>query len=272
MPEEALSPESPTSPPVEEQVAVVVEDDPDVRDLIDLVLLRAGFRTVLADNGVAGLAAVREHRPVLTTVDVQMPGMDGFALTRAIREFSSTYLIMITGLSSESDLLEGFEAGVDDYLTKPFRPRELRARAESMLRRPRVREDAAEATGASGWGSEPEPVAAPADESTLRRHRDLVLDTASHEVRVADVPVELTRTEFELLASLLATGRRVRSKADLSLTLRGHEYQQSYFVYDADKRALEVHVGNLRRKLGDSASAPRYIETVRGVGYRMSPA
>ena len=259
-------------PAVDEKVAVVVEDDADVRELIDLVLTQAGFRTVLADNGVTGLAAVREHQPVLTTVDVQMPGMDGFALTRAIREFSSTYLIMVTGLTGEQDLLEGFEAGVDDYLTKPFRPRELRARAASMLRRPRVRSEQVTGTApGEGWGtvaavpSDPEPSAALV-------HGPLVLVVDSHEVSLDGAPVELTRTEFDLLASLMASGRRVRSKADLSLTLRGHEYRQSYFVYDADKRALEVHVGNLRRKLGDSASAPRFIETVRGVGYRMTEA
>ena len=119
--------------------AVIIEDDPDVRDLIDLVLSQSGFRTVLAEDGLEGVEAVRQHDPLITTLDVNMPGMDGFAVAKRLREFSNTYLIMITALADEIDVVQGFEAGADDYLVKPFRPRELRARADSMLRRPRTR-------------------------------------------------------------------------------------------------------------------------------------
>ncbi|MSY86232.1 MAG: response regulator, partial [Actinobacteria bacterium] len=121
--------------------AVIIEDDPDVRDLIDVVLTQSGFRTVLAEDGFEGVEAVREHNPLITTLDVNMPGMDGFAVAKRLREFSSTYLIFITALAEEIDVVTGFEAGADDYLVKPFRPRELRARADSMLRRPRERLD-----------------------------------------------------------------------------------------------------------------------------------
>ena len=125
--------------------AVIIEDDPDVRDLIDLVLSQSGFRTVLAEDGLEGVDAVRTHNPLITTLDVNMPGMDGFAVAKRLREFSNTYLIFITALGDEIDVVTGFEAGADDYLVKPFRPRELRARADSMLRRPRGRSDVAAA-------------------------------------------------------------------------------------------------------------------------------
>ena len=258
-------------------VAVIVEDDPDVRDLIDIVLTQSGFRTVVTEDGPSGVEAVRAHDPLITTLDVNMPGMDGFAVAKRLREFSSTYLIMITALADEIDVVQGFEAGADDYLVKPFRPRELRARADSMLRRPRARHDAP-----AGWSEQAAPtphpvmtaepaatpvVAAPEPEHGLRLN-GLVLDEEARVVTVDGAAVELTRSELDLLASLLATGRRVRSKADLVLTMRGQQYVTSYFVAEADKRSLETHVANLRHKLGDEGPVPRFVETIRGVGYR----
>src|SRR4051794_29188361 len=143
--------------PGSDWVAVIIEDDPDVRDLIDIVLTQYGFRTVVTENGPAGVEAVRQHNPLVTTLDVNMPGMDGFAVAKRLRDFSSTYLIMITALADEIDLVQGFEAGADDYLVKPFRPRELRARADSMLRRPRTRLDRPQgwAEGDPDDGTEP---------------------------------------------------------------------------------------------------------------------
>ncbi|GAB2629777.1 hypothetical protein GCM10027270_17080 [Nocardioides ginkgobilobae] len=333
--------------------AVIIEDDPDVRDLIDVVLTQSGFRTVLAEDGFEGVEAVREHNPLITTLDVNMPGMDGFAVAKRLREFSSTYLIFITALAEEIDVVTGFEAGADDYLVKPFRPRELRARADSMLRRPRERTDvggapepAAPATAdpvQESWaaraarelveeaGGHPprsggahvravpdhlppsaattppvqaaaEPVqpvppaqpmatyAAPAPvpgqpvppvppspggpsaDGSWVRFNGLALNAETRLVTVGGAAVELTRTEFDLLASLLSTGRRVRSKADLVLTMRGQQYVTSYFVNEADKRSVEVHIANLRRKIGDDSTNPRFIETVRGVGYRLAEA
>src|SRR6476646_9693369 len=138
----------------EDWVAVIIEDDPDVRDLIDIVLTQSGFRTVVTEDGPSGVEAVRAHNPLITTLDVNMPGMDGFAVAKRLREFSSTYLIMITALADEIDVVQGFEAGADDYLVKPFRPRELRARADSMLRRPRARQEVP-----SGWTDAAAPAA-----------------------------------------------------------------------------------------------------------------
>ncbi len=327
--------------------AVIIEDDPDVRDLIDLVLSQSGFRTVLAEDGLEGVDAVRRHNPLITTLDVNMPGMDGFAVAKRLREFSNTYLIFITALGDEIDVVTGFEAGADDYLVKPFRPRELRARADSMLRRPRGRSDVGASPAAppappaeESWatraarefaddgprggahaarpaepappaylppvqqqqpvqpppaqqqpalvqqqpaqptylqavpGQPVPPVAAgpggPAPDGAWIRFNGLALNNETRIVTVDGGSVDLTRTEFDLLASLLSTGRRVRSKADLVLTMRGQQYVTSYFVNEADKRSVEVHVANLRRKIGDDSTNPRFIETVRGVGYRLA--
>ena len=400
--------------PGSEWVAVIIEDDPDVRDLIDIVLTQSGFRTVVTENGPDGVEAVRQHNPLITTLDVNMPGMDGFAAAKRLREFSNTYLIMITALADEIDVVQGFEAGADDYLVKPFRPRELRARADSMLRRPRTRFETpagwagddpgpaerphqqeswaaaaarppapapprqplhpppppppppghrggggarpprgggpphppGRAAGphppAGGGGGAPRDLAAehplqplhpqppapqpqpvqpvqPVQQPTYPQHppaepvqpapqayppqaylpaqpapvapapqhlagapgapphqggwvqfNGLALNAETRVVTVNGAAVDLTRTEFDLLASLLSTGRRVRSKADLVLTMRGQQYVTSYFVNEADKRSVEVHIANLRRKIGDDAATPRYIETVRGVGYRLA--
>lgn len=369
---------------LEDWTAVIIEDDPDVRDLIDIVLTQSGFRTILAEDGFEGVDAVRAHNPLITTLDVNMPGMDGFAVAKRLREFSNTYLIFITALADEIDVVQGFEAGADDYLVKPFRPRELRARADSMLRRPRERQDvgtahpvaapppappareeswAARAArelqaepsnvaplrptgGAHAARPAPEPTrqperpqppyqppaqspaqspaqppvhdpappvqqppsqppapsyqppvpqppaqsshlqavpdhpaaatppspgaAGPSTDGTWVRFNGLSLDTQNRTVTLGGGAVDLTRTEFDLLASLLSTGRRVRSKADLVLTMRGQQYVTSYFVNEADKRSVEVHIANLRRKLGDDQATPRFIETVKGVGYRLA--
>src|SRR5680860_520452 len=119
------------------RVAVIIEDDADIRDLLAAVLTQAGFETIPASNGLDGVRAVRENNPVVTTLDVSMTGINGFETARRIRSFSPTYLVMLTARSEEIDTLQGLESGADDYLTKPFRPRELRARIDAMLRRPR---------------------------------------------------------------------------------------------------------------------------------------
>ena len=277
---------------LENRRAVVVEDDADVRHLLRTILVRSGFEVILCEDGASGLEAVKEHDPDLLTLDVNMPGMDGFAVARAVRGFSSTYIIMLTGLASEIDVVQGLESGADDYLVKPFRPRELRARIESMMRRPRRMVDAAAAeptaspdpawpaalvsTSAAATALH-DPVAAPV--AHLRpapptdawlRTDGLALNVDTRTVVVDGRTVELSRTEFDLVAALMATGRRVRSKADLVLALRGQNYVTTYFVNEADKRAIEVHMANIRRKLGDSSTTPRWIESVRGVGYRMA--
>ncbi|WP_217629078.1 response regulator transcription factor [Sanguibacter gelidistatuariae] len=122
----------------ERRVAVIIEDDADIRHLLESVLTGAGFHVVATGNGLDGIAAVRTHDPLLTTLDVSMPGIDGLETARRIREFSPTHLVMISARTSEGDALRGLEAGADEYLTKPFRPRELRARIEAALRNPRA--------------------------------------------------------------------------------------------------------------------------------------
>lgn len=314
------------------KTAVVIEDDPDVRHLLSEVLEAAGFSVVSAGNGLDGVRAVLHYQPLITTLDVNMPGIDGFEAARRIRAGSDTYIIMLTALGEEADVVLGLGAGADEYLNKPFRPRELRARIEAMLRRPRSQQTAVprqEQAGpsfpaarngsmnsrdtdfdppvaegqiidsprwgtAGGFSSEQQPsFARPGTElvssnqhgatttNTLDYapsgdgwaiHRDLYLNPESRVVHIMNTEIDLTRTEFDLLAALMESKRRVRSKADLTLLLHGESYVTSYFVGDADKRAIEAHMTNLRRKLGDNPTQPRYIETVRGVGYRLTTA
>jgi DNA-binding response OmpR family regulator len=260
------------------RVAVVIEDDADIRNLLDTVLTQGGFEVVARSNGTDGIAAVREFDPAVTTLDVNMPGIDGFETAKRIRAFSSTYIVILTALDEEIDTLRGLDAGADDYIVKPFRPRELRARIEAMLRRPRAMADGSPAAPAAA--SLPAPAAAPApaplevpssDDGWLE-HNGLALSLPMRIVHVDEREVTLTRSEFELLAALLQSGRRVRTKNDLALLLRGEAYVTSQFVSDADKRGVEVHMGNLRKKVGESPTRPRWIETVRGVGYRLTAA
>ncbi|MFC8682793.1 response regulator transcription factor [Microbacterium ureisolvens] len=244
----------------ETRVAVVIEDEADIRSLLSTVLAQAGFDVHGAANGADGVELVREHRPLVTTLDVNMPGMDGFETAKRIRAISSTYIVMLSARTEEIDALQGLEAGADDYVAKPFRPRELRARIDAMLRRPR---HVAPAEAA-------EPAAGAASGGVWLEHHGLRLNAQTHLVTVDDEDVELTRSEFDILADLLVAGRRVRAKSDLALMLRGDQYAVSDFVSDSDARAIEVHMANLRRKLGESPSQPRWIETVRGVGYRLT--
>lgn len=298
----------------ERRTAVVIEDDADIRQLLETVLEQAGFETVSAANGLDGVEAVRMHNPLVTTLDVSMPGIDGFEAAKRIRAISSTYIVMLTARGDEIDTLQGLDSGADDYMTKPFRPRELRARIEAMLRRPRAGGEAGtvpataptetaqqtvppvqhqqqlaqhesadptiiheaparHAAPSAGQSVVPiilSPAAADDDTDGWLVHRGLRLSAATRIVVVDGTEVDLTRSEFDLLQALMESRRRVRSKADLALMLRGESYITAYYVSEADKRAIEVHLANLRRKLADSTVAPRFIETVRGVGYRMT--
>ena len=273
------------------KTAVIIEDDPDVRSLLDEVFCAAGFRTVLAGTGLEGVAAVAEHSPVITTLDINLPGIDGFEAARRIRLLSTTFIIMLSALGEESDVVLGLTSGADEYLVKPFRPRELRARIEALLRRPRSPEPAApdgESRAVAAQAARAPQIAtaesaAPARNPSVttavplrgaagrwHAHRDISLDLDTHTVLVAQQEVELTPTEFDLLATLLESKRRVRSKSDLALVLRGEAFGSASYVGEPDKRAIEAHMANLRRKIGDSTADPRYIETVRGVGYRLT--
>lgn len=242
----------------EARVAVVIEDEEDIRSLLTAVLAQAGFEVYGAADGYAGLELVREHQPLVTTLDVNMPGIDGFETAKRIRAVSATYIVMLSARTEEIDALQGLEAGADDYVAKPFRPRELRARIDAMLRRPRHHIASAAPGASSEVGGE------------WLEHQGLRLNTEMRVVTVDGDDLELTRSEFDILADLLAAGRRVRGKSDLALMLRGEQFTGVEFVSDSDARAIEVHVANLRRKLGESPTNPRWIETVRGVGYRLT--
>ncbi|SKC59967.1 response regulator transcription factor [Krasilnikoviella flava] len=233
-----------------ERTAVIVEDDPDVRDLLDAVLSQAGFATRTAASGREGVELVRTFDPLVTTLDVGLPDIDGFEVCRRIRAVSDTYVVMLTARTDEIDALMGLDAGADDYQTKPFRPRELRARIEAMLRRPRRQ---VPAVGAAA-------VPAVSD--------GLVVDVAARTVAVDSVEVHLTRSEFDLLAALVAAPGRAISKDALVRVLWEDEYDTGTPITDQDRRSVEAHLANLRRKLGEDVASPRWISTVRGVGYR----
>jgi DNA-binding response OmpR family regulator len=319
------------------RVAVVVEDDSDIRNLLDAVLTQAGFETYSVFDGLEGVEAVRRYNPTVTTLDVSLPGIDGFEVARRIRAFSSTYIVMLTARNEEIDTLIGLDAGADDYLTKPFRPRELRARIEAMLRRPRqtmaqsnglkhaapdahqqpdAHQPTAQADGAAvpdgavlpdgatvpggaaqpgsgaaqpgGAGSAPAHPLAPAaphasgasgapyasaaddDIDDWQEHNGVRLSQEMRLVERDGERIPLTKTEFELLAHIMSNGRRVVSKSSLAIAARPDEFATGVYITESEHRAVEVHLANLRRKLGDDSSNPRWIETVRGVGYRLA--
>jgi two-component system OmpR family response regulator len=241
------------------RVGLVIEDDHDIRELVRVVLSQAGFEVHMATSGAAGIRAARDLRPHVITLDLGLPDIDGFEVARQVRNFSDAYIVMLTAKADELDTLLGLESGADDYLTKPFRPRELRARVAAMMRRPRSASRASH------------PADAPPSQRTFR-HNGLVFSYATRTVSIDGQDVRLTPTEFDLLYSLLEAGRTVLSKADLVRRLRNEPYDAGIYTSDADERSVEVHIGNLRRKLGDDAQNPRWLQTVRGVGYRLAPA
>ncbi|MFD5276591.1 response regulator transcription factor [Pseudarthrobacter sp. NPDC058362] len=246
-------------------VAVVIEDDADVRNLLEGVLSQAGFEVHTASDGKAGVEVVREKDAHVVTLDVGLPDIDGFEVLRRIRHFSDAYVVMLTGRTEEPDLLSALNAGADDYIAKPFRPRELRARVAAMLRRPRHEVSTAAAVPAT-------PAAAPREDPAVFRHNGLVLNYRTRTVEVQGEPLNLTRSEFDLLHVLLRGRGAVCSRADLVRAVRGEFYDQDTYISEADERAVEVHVGNLRRKLKENQHSPRWLQTVRGVGYRLAPA
>ncbi|RIJ54603.1 DNA-binding response regulator [Clavibacter phaseoli] len=279
-------------------MALVIEDDGDIRQLLEVVLRQGGFEVHSAGTATDGVRLAEEVSPDVITLDVGLPDFDGFEAARRIRLVSDAYIVMLTAQGEEVDTLLGLEAGADDYIVKPFRPRELRARISAMMRRPRGGGETtatpaagvpaapdAPAPGAAADADEPvQPAAfatttvvapamptetAPTDDDVLR-HNGLELDEGTRHVTVDGEPVDLTRTEFDLLASILASGGRVRTKGDLVRDIRSGSYAVSSST-EPEERAVEVHLGNLRRKLHDDPREARWIQTVRGVGYRLAP-
>jgi DNA-binding response OmpR family regulator len=264
------------------RVAVVIEDDADIRNLLEAILEQAGFTCHTTATGPEGIEAIRQHEPILTTLDISLPGIDGFEVARQIRSFSPTYIIILSARDEEIDTLMGLDSGADDYLTKPFRPRELRARIEAMLRRynlsPAASLNGSDKPAGLDEGADHE-AAGPVerdqddgdDDTGWLSHNGLRINAGMWLCDLDGAPVELTRSEFDLLLAIMNGARRVIPKDTLALELRG-DYATSGYVSDSDRRAVEVHMANLRRKLNDPVGSPRYIETVRGVGYRLAEA
>lgn len=220
--------------------ALVVDDEAPLVALVRSYLEREGFEVAEAADGERAVALARELDPDVVVLDLMLPGIDGIEACRRIRTFSDAYVIMLTAKAEEADRIVGLSTGADDYVTKPFSPAELVARVRAMLRRPRAAPDAA----------------------AVRRFGELEIDPPAREVRVGGRPVELTRIEFDLLDALSEQPRVVLSRGQLLERVWG----PGWF---GDDHVVDVHVANLRRKLGDEGAAPRYVRTVRGVGYRM---
>ena len=246
-------------------VAVVIEDDLDVRGLVEGFLLQSGFAVHTAVDGREGVEVVREKNPDVVTLDVGLPDIDGFEVLRRIRQFSTAYVVMLTGRSDEPDLLAALQGGADDYITKPFRPREMRARIAAMMRRPRG------VGGHPGQAPQPLPPAALAvTGGSVLAHNGLTLNTRTRIAVLAGMSLPLTKSEFDLLRELLRASGTVLSRAELVRAVRGDNYPEDTYISEADERAVEVHIGNLRRKLWDDAESPRWLQTVRGAGYRLA--
>jgi DNA-binding response OmpR family regulator len=267
-------------------IAVVIEDDDDVRNLLDAVLQQAGFEVHSAATGREGVDIVRQRRASVITLDVGLPDIDGYEVMRRIRQFSDAYVVMLSGRDEELDTVTALQGGADDYIVKPFRPRELRARITAMMRRPRQSAVAVGAGIASGAAVADHPSGAGAAAGALSgsvpdsgkfaggevlRHNGLLLNVATRTVTSGGAELVLTRSEFDLLHELLRGTGAVRTRADLVRVVRGEQYRDDTYISGADERAVEVHVGNLRRKLGEDPQDPKWLITVRGVGYRRAP-
>ncbi|GAB6986859.1 response regulator transcription factor [Nocardioides pyridinolyticus] len=233
------SPETTAAAPV-----LVVEDERPLAQIVADYLAKVGYGTVQVHTGPDGVTAARDLDPDLVILDLGLPGLDGVEVCREIRTFSDCYIIMVTARDDEIDKLIGLGVGADDYITKPFSPRELVARVQAALRRPRA-----------------SALTNPAPADGILRFDGLSVDTAGREVTLGGSPVALTRTEFDILAALAAAPRRVLSRRQLVDAVWGENW-------GGDEHIVDVHVAHLRRKLDDDAGDPRFVDTVRGVGYR----
>jgi DNA-binding response OmpR family regulator len=223
---------------------LVADDEARIRDIVRGYLESDGFDVVLAGDGEEALRLARERRPDVVVLDVTMPGLDGIEVLRRLRTESDVYVIMLTAKSEEVDKLVGLSVGADDYVTKPFSPRELVARIRAVLRRTRV--------------SEP-----PGARDRLV-FEDLTIDSARREVTRRGEIVNLSALEFDLLVALAGAPGRVLTRSQLLQQVWGWDFY-------GDERVVDVHIRSIRRELGDSADAPELIGTVRGVGYKFLP-
>lgn len=222
--------------------AMVVEDEAELAAVVGSYLERAGFEVALVQDGGQALVVAREVDPDVIVLDLGLPGLDGIEVCRQVRTFSDAYIVILTARSDEVDTLIGLSVGADDYMTKPFSPRELMARVQAMLRRPRPRRED--------------------DAPDTRTFGELAVDPVGREVWLSGEPVALTRTEFDLLAVLADRPRMVFTRRQLIDSVWGE-------TWVGDEHLVDVHIGHLRRKLGDDPAEGRFVRTVRGVGYRM---
>ena len=220
---------------------LVVDDEPQIVRLVRDYLEHGGFKVVTAADGPSALRTASTVRPDLVILDLGLPGVDGLDVTRSLRRSGEVPIIMLTARTDESDKLVGLELGADDYVTKPFSPKELVARVRSVLRRT-------------------DAVKKPSD---LIRVADVELNIPSMQVLVAGKPVELTQTEFQLLATMAREPGRVFSRAQLLNAVHG-------VAFESYERAIDAHIKNLRRKIEPDPHNPRYLQTVFGVGYRFA--
>ncbi len=221
---------------------LIVEDEFRIARLVRLYLEEAGFEAAIVDNGAQALAAFRHERPDLVILDLNLPGKDGLDVCREMRRESDVPIIMLTARTEEADRLIGLELGADDYIVKPFSPREVVARVRAVLRR------------AAGG---PPP-------SELLQAGDLRIDLAAHQAWLGDRPLDLTPSEFDILTVLTRNAGRVLTRLQLLDETQG-------VAYEGYERSIDQHIKNLRRKIEDEAGHPRIIHTVHGVGYRLDP-
>ena len=219
---------------------LVIDDEPKIVEICQDYLKAAGYDVVTASSGLSGLTAARREKPDLVVLDLMMPGMDGLDVCRALRREGDIPIIMLTARVEESDKLVGLELGADDYITKPFSPRELAARVRVVLRR------------ASG-----DPT------SEVIRAGDVTLDRARYEAQLPEKIISLTPTEFEIFATLMSQPGRIFSRAQLLDALHG-------VAFESYERAIDAHIKNIRHKIEPNPSEPRYIQTVYGMGYRFT--
>jgi DNA-binding response OmpR family regulator len=220
---------------------MIIDDEKRLVSLVESYLTQEGYRVVTAYNGRDALLIAQKEKPDLIILDIMMPEMNGYDFMRAHRADHDTPIIMLTAKVEDDDKVIGLELGADDYVTKPFKPRELMARVRNVLR----------------WAGKNETKA-----KTLRVS-DITLDRDSREVQVAERLVDLTPSEFDLLAALMSSPGRVFSRLDLLDVIQGVRYE-------GYERTIDTHIKNLRAKIEDDPRKPRYIETVYGVGYRIN--
>ena len=219
---------------------LVVDDERPLVGVITSYLEREDFGVLHAYDGPSAIEVARAERPDLILLDLMLPGLSGLEVCRQVREFSDAYIVMLTARDDEADKVATLTAGADDYVLKPFSPRELVARIQAMLRRPRN-------SGAP----------------TVIHHGALAVDLESRDVWVDGRPVVLTRTEYDLLTAMATRPRAALSRRELIDEVWGPDWY-------GDEHVVDVHVGHLRRKLGDVAAEPRFVRTVRGVGYGLA--